>query len=401
MTQLSQSRLGAQDLAGFARQRKSGRVTWAVQGKTYGLELREGRPVRAIGASGAPNEDRAAVVRTLRAFALADAGTLELREGVVAGESSIDTLGEILMELARGLTPAHVAAMASAFPNCGPTPELEHLDRPITRVAGGAPKREMANDKATVIAYVLGGLVPQLSGLAQEIAVAHAAMASQDHYAFLGVGAKATADDIRKAYFEHAKRWHSDRFAGSDLGEYLAMADALFRRADEAQKVLSDAQQRADYDLLLERTSQGLPTDVNVVLEAENLFRKAQMFVRRGQAGPAEPLLAQAIAMNKGEAEFYAYHGYALFAAKGESATAEAIAEIEKGLEKNPKLDSAYEFLGKIARVQGELTDSVRHLKKALELNPKNREAERELRFVQTQIEKKGQGGLLGKLIKR
>jgi curved DNA-binding protein CbpA len=374
-----------------------------VQGKSYALELVSGRPVRAVGASGQPNEDRAAVVRTLRAFALADNGTMELTEADIAGESTVDTLGELLMELGRGLSAAHLTAIASSQVEVVPSPEYERLRDPIARVCGGAPQTRMAGDKATVIAFILGGLIAKPPAILQEIVTAHAEMANQDHYAFLGVGRNAKADDIRKAYFDHAKRWHSDRFASVDLGAHREMADALFRRADEAQKILSDPQLRADYDVALDRARQGLPTDVGVVLEAEALFQRAKMFVRRGQADAAEPVLAQAIAMNKGEAEFFAYHGYAVFAAKGVSAAAEAAAEINKSLEMNPKLDSAYEFLGKISRVEGKLDAAVRHLKKALELNPKNREAERELRFVQTQQAKapQGGGGLLNKLLKR
>lgn len=379
-------------------------MTWTVQGKAYGLELVLGRPVRAIGASGQANEDRAAVVRTLRAFALADNGMLDFADVAVSGDSSVDTLGEVLVELGRGLTAAHVSAIAGAYKDVAPSAEYERLREPIASVCGGtAPQVKMTADRPTVIAFVLGALVAKPPAVLQEITTAHAEMVNQDHYAFLGVGRNATAEDIRKAYFDHAKRWHSDRFAGMDLGEQREMADALFRRADEAQKVLSDQQARADYDVVLDRAKAGLPTDVNVMLEAEGLFRKAQMFVRRGQADAAEPVLAQAIAMNKGEAEFYAYHGYALFAAKGTAAAAEANAEINKALDMNAKLDSAYEFLGKIARVEGKFAEAVKHLKKALELNPKNREAERELRFVQNQIAKQPQpgGGLLNKLLKR
>ena len=75
----------------------------------------------------------------------------------------------------------------------------------------------MANDRATVIAFILGALVAKPPAVLQEIAAAHAEMALQDHYAFLGVGRDAKADDVSKAYFEHAKRWHSDRFAGLEL----------------------------------------------------------------------------------------------------------------------------------------------------------------------------------------
>jgi curved DNA-binding protein CbpA len=403
LTQLSVSRIGAQQLAIYARDRKSGVVRWSVQGKSYALELAGGRPVRAVGASGQVNDDPAAVARTLRAFATADQGELVLEERQVSGVSEIDTLGEILVELCRSLSPAHVTAIAGSAPEVVAEPSLARLNGAIAQMCGSPPMSAMANDKATVIAFVLGSLKPRPNPLIEEIVRAHAAMADQDHYQFLGIDANATPEVIRKAYFEHAKRWHSDRFAGVDLGEHRATADALFRRADEAQKVLSDPQQKADYDAVRERTAAGLPTDVNVVMEAEGLFRKAKMFVLRGQAAAAEPLLAQAIAMNKGEAEFFVYHGYALFAANGADAIAEARKQISKGLEMNPKLDSAHELLGKIARVEGNFPLAIKHLKQAIAMNPKNSEAERELRFIQTrqQKEKTAPAGLFGGLLKK
>ncbi|MBC7792720.1 MAG: hypothetical protein H7Z43_03350, partial [Clostridia bacterium] len=111
------------------------------------------------------------------------------------------------------------------------------------------------------------------------------------------------------------------------------------------------------------------------------------------------------LAMNKDEAEAYAYYGYAIFAARGVPAIEESRAQLKIAIEKNPKLDIVYEFLGKMARVEGNTTLALTQLKKALELNAKNREAERELRFIQTQAakgkEKDAGGGLLGKFLKR
>ena len=398
--------LVATRLAAMANHRESGRVRWTNDGKVFFLDFVDGRPIRAVGASGQANVDRAVVARTLRAFALADASQAVVEALPSSGpDLGIDTLGELLVELARGLQPNVVSAIAAENAGAAPTPLFDRLSGPIAQLAGAAPQRVVSSDKATVIAIILGGFTPKLSPMVEEIVKAHDAMAGQDHYAFLAVDKSADADTIRKAYFVHAKRWHTDRFAGVDLGPHRVMVEALFRRADEAQKTLSDPEQRSNYDVTLERAAKGLPTDVSEVFEAEGLLRKAQMFVRRGQAAAAEPLLAQAIKVNPDEAEAYAYYGYAIFAAKGVSAIEEARAQIKIALDKDAKLDVAHEFLGKMARVAGNNAQAISSLKKAIELNPKNREAERELRFITTQQaknkEKEPGGGLLGKLLKR
>lgn len=59
-----------------------------------------------------------------------------------------------------------------------------------------------------------------------------------DHYQTLGIGKTATPDDIKRAYRKMAGKHHPDR--GGDT--------ATFQRVEEAYRVLSDPQQRAQYD---------------------------------------------------------------------------------------------------------------------------------------------------------
>jgi len=155
------------------------------------------------------------------------------------------------------------------------------------------------------------------------------------------------------------------------------------------------------------RRRQGLPTDVNVILEAEGLFRKGQALIRRGQAANAEPVLRQAVEMNKGEAEFWTYLGFAIYSAKGSASVKEARDAINKSLEMDEKLAVAHEFLGRIARVEGNLRLAKRELNTAIEMDPKNVDAERELRLLNMRTTNpelkagKGIGGLLGGLFKK
>ncbi len=249
---------------------------------------------------------------------------------------------------------------------------------------------------------------PKARALVAEIQLALDRLDGMTFYELLGVAVDANAEAVREAYFAVARRWHSDRFSGQDLdADAVHAAEDIFRRAGEAQRVLSDPKERQNYDFLLDRRAKGLPTEVGVILEAEALFHKAQVLIRRGQAAAAEPLLRKATEMNRGEPEFFAYLGFAIYSAKGHDGLAEAKAALQHASDAAPKLDVVDEFLGRIARVEGRLSEAQRHLRSALEKNPKNREAERELRLINMRASKSeddegsGLGALLSGFLKK
>lgn len=65
----------------------------------------------------------------------------------------------------------------------------------------------------------------------------------RDLYAVLGVGRRASAEEIGKAYRKQQLAWHPDRHEGSEE------AQRKFREVTEAHAVLSDPEKRKLYDL--------------------------------------------------------------------------------------------------------------------------------------------------------
>lgn len=472
---LSPLQLGADILVHLANQRATGRLTVrSVPGRGVGeqqLWFREGRPEMLL-QNGKARAERSEVLSALQAIAVAITGTCEFISGDVQNANlRIDTLGETLQVILKGLSPLVLMTFwpprrsATAMV----TPLFTKLNQAVIRLGGKslrAPMIPMRMDdllsgadedtqRAWAVQLCLGGLQlqghrltlqpvgsvgaaspasqvvaptsllaelpqidlsqlsPEARDVAQQILNVYAKEKTLNHYQILGIENNAPSDAIRRAYLGLAKRWHSDGLAALKLpDEIKKLADALFRRADEAQRILMDAKERKGYDWLLERQAQGLPTDPAVIMEAESIFQRAEVLVRRGQAAAAEPLLRQAIDMNRGEPEFWAYYGFSIYAAHGSSQVDAARSALQKAIALMPSLDVSYEFLGRIAHQEGQLPQAQKHFEEALKLNPQNHEAARELRLITMRTsegnngaKKKGSGtnkeGWLARLFKR
>jgi curved DNA-binding protein CbpA len=77
---------------------------------------------------------------------------------------------------------------------------------------------------------------------------AHKRLAQQNHFEVLGIGHDATPQDIKKAYFNLAKRYHPDRHFGPPLNEMKSELEALFHAIHEAHETLASPERREKYN---------------------------------------------------------------------------------------------------------------------------------------------------------
>ena len=77
------------------------------------------------------------------------------------------------------------------------------------------------------------------------------------HYEVLGVARSAPPEEIKRAYYSHARRLHPDRFRRDSDEEQRQRTDAAFAKIAQAYETLKNPSLRAAYDLKLSKQGGG------------------------------------------------------------------------------------------------------------------------------------------------
>jgi tetratricopeptide (TPR) repeat protein len=428
--------IGAEVLVQIAHKRLTGTLTWNDSTTSVEIIFVVGRPQVLIDASGAQRSERESMEHALERLALALSGfclfeDLELSDVAHHESLRLDTPGMILKTVLHDLSSADIDAIweARLRYEVRATPLFERvsaavgkfngtrLERPsLTQTVGQLLAGTSSDVRRSWIALlVLGAFdvvsIPEPDYVAEEelplpstsaelseeeisrrrvladIKDAYRQFQGANHYELLGVSQESPVEAVDRAFAQKEKLWNSDQYATSDLGDARALLDELYLGVQAAHDVLGDQDKRADYDSMLERKAKGFAVDPKVIFQAEEFFRRGQVLVRRGNDEAAEPLLRKAIDLNKGDFEFWAYLGFAIYGARGPEAVEEALQALSHAEEGDGELDCVYEFQGRIARSEGNFIIAKEKLSKALVMNPENWEAERELQVVNTRLE--------------
>jgi CheY-like chemotaxis protein/tetratricopeptide (TPR) repeat protein len=225
-------------------------------------------------------------------------------------------------------------------------------------------------------------------------------IAGLDHFEVLGVARGASSGEVRKAFVEQAKTCHPDKLANAD-SELRELSARLFARLSQAHEVLADPKQRDAYVRQL-ATGAGKTADrveVSRILNAEQLFQKADGQARRKEWGAAIETLREALRLDAEEGEFHALLGWSLFMQDPQAPAARAagIDALRKAISLGPNSPSGYFYLGRLHRICEQLPEAERMFRKILELRPQHAEAAQELRLIERRKNERSTGkGLFG-----
>lgn len=200
-------------------------------------------------------------------------------------------------------------------------------------------------------------------------------LSSLNYYQLLEVSRDASELEIKKAYFQLARKYHPDRFDPSLPAEAKDRISEVFDAITKAYRTLSSAQERKVYDSKMSSFSREEEADASK--RAEVKFRQGKTLYGRGRYDEALILLEEAIRLKKTKGDYY------LLLAMAESKIPSLHRKAESDFLKAVGLDAwsaeGYVGLGLLYKQEEMLTKAKRQFQKALEIDPEHRVARREL----------------------
>lgn len=245
--------------------------------------------------------------------------TRELCQVSATGEE--ETLRALL-----GLTAAGLLQLGAAEEIAGsPAPARAPRDNPMARLQGFLKKTEAparasataatAREAAASTTQVATQAGPSKVSEATEKSSSHRAMLldrlraseAQNFYQLLEVEAETSQELIQKNYYSLARRYHPDRFHGSDVADLQPAMERLFARVNQAFYTLKDPERRQEYDRSLHKgdlDTRKMQQSASQDLGREN-YRRALKLVAAGQYVKALPFLENAVRADQSKADYF------------------------------------------------------------------------------------------------
>ncbi|MFO7565803.1 MAG: DnaJ domain-containing protein [Enhygromyxa sp.] len=276
---------------------------------------------------------------------------------------------------ARRPTPAPRAKSKPSAPA-----KSEPTSRAETRAKPSAPaKAEPAPQPETSPA---DDFEAQLAGL-------EAKVASEAHaFALFDLELDADRKQIRAAWAELSKTYHPDALEGAGRAALRERVERVFAALSEAYGVLSDKDQRERLREALATAGDSLKAGddtaavVRNAFEAEMLARDADKLLAAGQWARAAELFARAHALSPRDSDVEAALVYAEFRRGGIGDANETIAKLGKLLGDAPNCARAHYLKGLLELGVGDTASAKLSFAAAHKLNPRNIDAERQLRAI-------------------
>jgi DnaJ domain len=209
----------------------------------------------------------------------------------------------------------------------------------------------------------------------------------QNYFEMLGVTPEATLDEVKAAYINLAKTWHPDRLPTA-LADMKDACQRVFARMSEAHQTLTDEEKRKRY-LRLMREGGETPEqqqEIANVLGATVEFQKAEIWLRKNDLAQATQLAKHALELDPLQADYVALVAWLASlapSAQTPEGTQACIDDLDRALKMNERCERAYFYRAMLYKKQHRDGLAFKDFKKVAELNPKNIDAQRELRLYE------------------
>ncbi len=243
---------------------------------------------------------------------------------------------------------------------------------------------------------------PAEEALREELTSMAERLRGRSYFDVLGVGERASDEDVRSAYVLLAKRTHPDRFSGASE-PVKRLAEEIFGLVSKAYEQLADAKRRVEY-VMAQRSGARDAAEIDEgqrALQAELQFQQGESKLRARQYRAAAECFTKAVELYPEEGEYHAHLGWAEHLANptDDATASRALAHLKQGARLAPDRDKPFLYLGRIYQARGRIDLAQKMLTRALSNKPDCIEALRELRLLHMRQEK-GKG-LIERLLKR
>jgi tetratricopeptide (TPR) repeat protein len=214
-----------------------------------------------------------------------------------------------------------------------------------------------------------------------------AKMIASDHFAILGVARTATTEEVKRAFVALAKQWHPDRVPAGldDLRQTFA---EVFAKLEDARVTLSDAAKRQLY------VAEGAPVSATRIptgatTEAQLEYRKAEAFLKKNDLVQADPHIRRAIQLAPNKTDYQAMLVW-IQASKPDcpaDRTRQLVAELDKLIAKDDSCERAFFYRGTLRKRLDMIPQAMSDYTRAMEMNPHNVDAAREVRLYRMRQE--------------
>ncbi len=229
----------------------------------------------------------------------------------------------------------------------------------------------------------------ELEARIEELKEIKSQLRTRNYYELLGVSRVASEEDIKRAYFNLARKYHPDRF-NADLTDY-SLVNEVFNAITTAYRTLSEPDKRKQYDQQLMAPSQETADDL--AKKAEIKYRQGRTLYNQGMYEEAIIFLEEALRLKKAKADYYLL--LAMTESKLPAYKKKAEEDFLRAIEMEPWNAEGYVGLGLLYLGEGLKVRAKKQLLKALEIDPDHSQARAALEELEKGEKKTGLKGLM------
>jgi tetratricopeptide (TPR) repeat protein len=235
----------------------------------------------------------------------------------------------------------------------------------------------------------------ELQAVLEEALILRRRIPDLDIYQILGVSRSAGEEDIKKAYFKLARKFHPDRFGRSLSAEHKKQIDEMFDLVTKAYRALVTRDPKSAAPTKLAGTAPESSEDR--AKNAEIRFRQGKTLFSQARYEESLGLLEEAVRLNENKGDYHLL--LAMAESKILSLSRKAEKDFLRAIELEPWNAEGYLGLGMLYKREGLMLRARKQLEKAVEIDADHKAARAALDELSGEKEeaKKGLKGILSK----